>query len=1352
MRQIKKWILLIAIGIPSVIKANVYAPLAHIEVPISDEVTCVAFDYKGMMWIGTTTGLLNYDGHTFRHYRSALKTPHLLPNNYIQCLTADRSDRLWIGTNNGIACMELRTGHIKHYHLPKQNQQIIYTLFTSDDGTIYAGTDGGLLKYDPAKDLFVSQNLVPGEKAGDNLLDNTGNYYSVKAISEDRHGNLYIGTWSNGLIRIDNKRKTINKIVGTVQNVYALCFDTAGRLWTGGWEHGAFVIAQPDSTFLPHIIPVKGTENQRVYKIVHDPASQTVWFCMQSGILIRHNQNNETTWIPNKARGFQSIASNGHGLIVAATAYDGIYTYTTMPSPLEFIPVDSGLSQTTPYTVSSLYTTNGTVFWLASKQKELAAFHIPGKKGSLISHMTTFDRLPRTFRQSPYSAIARRTNGELWLGNMYYGILVISPNGEKRIVNSSHYKFLKEEGVTSLYSDKNGNMWIGQWSHIAVIRPDNSGYTIDLQHHIPGFYKNKVNHITQDHSGRMWISTHNKGIIRIEENNEHRNEIRLTVYNPQNGKLPFEGATACLEDKQHRIWAISSESGLLQWDKENDCFKAAPEEYGIDEEKIYAINMDDYGNLWLAADNYIIKITDNGTTPTVAMRFYTQGYPEHVKLQENASFKQGKYLYFGGVNGFLRFNPDQIATTREGASQKLITVTDLLVDGIPFRDMDSLDRQKTSPFFPGYKKKITLFPSAEKLGVEFAMLEYDGRKPRKYAYWLEGYHTTWKNCETGNHRASFENLPSGTYTLYLKVTDSNGKWCEIPYGINIEVLPHWWETWWAILSYLLAASALLYGMALWYRQRLRTRSKLQMNHVFTHLTHELLTPLAVISASVENMQGKLPKTDYSIVRRNIQRLTRLIRQILEVRKSQEGRLQLQVSEGDLTEFTRNIFEAISPLAQSKNIRMQFLEKGQATPNTYFDPDKIDKIVYNLLANAIKYTWENGQIRLTCDYTHKGHATLAVEDTGIGIDRQRLKNLYRQFMDGNYRSMNTTGTGIGLSLTHDLVKLHHGTIACQSTLGKGTTFTVQIPTQIGAYTPYEIGQTAEKKYKQAEKEHIALNSQTEKEENSKNAPETASDYKILIVEDHTELLQLMARVLGKRYEVYTATNGEQALNIIRKKPLDIVISDVMMPVIDGVELTRKIKTEPDYAQLPVILLTAKTGDANRDEAYKAGADEYLIKPFGLEALQLRVENIIGNRERIRRKFMSQTDFSPEAQHYSDPDTLFMEKAVECVRQHLDDPAYDRERFAADMCMSSSTLYKKLRALTGQNVSSFVNSIRLKEACRLTKENPYIQISELSARLGYNTPAYFTRVFKKEFGMTLTEYKATLTHGEDGTSFT
>ena len=234
----------------------------------------------------------------------------------------------------------------------------------------------------PAKDLFVSQNLVPGEKAGDNLLDNTGNYYSVKAISEDRHGNLYIGTWSNGLIRIDNKRKTINKIVGTVQNVYALCFDTAGRLWTGGWEHGAFVIAQPDSTFLPHIIPVKETENQRVYKIVHDPASQTVWFCMQSGILIRHNQNNETTWIPNKARGFQSIASNGHGLIVAATAYDGIYA-TTMPSPLEFIPVDSGLSQTTPYTVSSLYTTNGTDFWLASKQKELAAFHIPGKKEAL---------------------------------------------------------------------------------------------------------------------------------------------------------------------------------------------------------------------------------------------------------------------------------------------------------------------------------------------------------------------------------------------------------------------------------------------------------------------------------------------------------------------------------------------------------------------------------------------------------------------------------------------------------------------------------------------------------------------------------------------------------------------------------------------------------------------------------------------------------------------------------------------------------------------------------------------------------------------------------------------------------
>ena len=199
------------------------------------------------------------------------------------------------------------------------------------------------------------------------------------------------------------------------------------------------------------------------------------------------------------------------------------------------------------------------------------------------------------------------------------------------------------------------------------------------------------------------------------------------------------------------------------------------------------------------------------------MRFYTQGYPEHVKLQENASFKQGKYLYFGGVNGFLRFNPDQIATTREGASQKLITVTDLLVDGIPFRDMDSLDRQKTSPFFPGYTKKITLFPSAEKLGVEFAMLEYDGRKPRNMPIgWKDTirHGRTVKPVTTG----LLLKISSGTYTLYLKVTDSNGKWCEIPYGINIEVLPHWWETWWAILSYLLAASALLYGMALWYRQ------------------------------------------------------------------------------------------------------------------------------------------------------------------------------------------------------------------------------------------------------------------------------------------------------------------------------------------------------------------------------------------------------------------------------------------------------------------------------------------------------------------------------------------------------
>lgn len=366
----------------------------------------------------------------------------------------------------------------------------------------------------------------------------------------------------------------------------------------------------------------------------------------------------------------------------------------------------------------------------------------------------------------------------------------------------------------------------------------------------------------------------------------------------------------------------------------------------------------------------------------------------------------------------------------------------------------------------------------------------------------------------------------------------------------------------------------------------------------------------------------------------------------------------------------------------------------------------------------------------------GMAVLEISDEGIGISKDKLDRLYTRFFDGDYRKVHTQGTGLGLALTYELVELHHGHIDCRTRENHGTTFTITFPLRREAYADSEIEEESKSSTK-------ALVDDTPCGE-AAPVENNGMEYTMLVAEDNEELLGLMTRLLGKRYRVLTAKDGQQAWNIVQREELDIVISDVMMPVMDGLELTRAIKSSIGYAQLPVILLTAKTTDEDRHEGYKAGADEYLAKPFRLAELQLRVDNIILNRERIRRRFRRQTELEPEAAHCSSPDGLFLERAIRCVREHLKE--YDREAFARDMCVSSSTLYNRLRALTGQNISAFILSVRMKEACRIVRQRPDIRVGELAGEVGIATPKYFTKCFKEEFGMLPSEYIEKVKRGE------
>lgn len=556
-----------------------------------------------------------------------------------------------------------------------------------------------------------------------------------------------------------------------------------------------------------------------------------------------------------------------------------------------------------------------------------------------------------------------------------------------------------------------------------------------------------------------------------------------------------------------------------------------------------------------------------------------------------------------------------------------------------------------------------------------------------------------------------------------------------------------------IASLLVLTVMIYYGRKL-FQRGVRLRNRAQMNVIFTNITHELLTPLTVISASVEKLRNQEPQFagDCDLMQLNIERMVRLLQQILETSKSQSGELKLLVANGDVMQYIHRTALCIEPLMAKRGLEFTI----QCSPESmmgWIDTDKLDKIIYNLLSNAAKYTQENGRVMLQVHTNrHFDHIIIKVTDNGIGIPKDKMKHLFQRFYDGDYRQFQTMGTGIGLSLTRELVYLHGGNIECESEEGKGTTFTVTLPISKESFSASQIDErhkvdintptTAILDMASRMKEPIAA-------QQIVAAPVSDDAFRLLIVEDNVELLMLMRQLLSQKYFVHTAANGAEALDIIRKTELDLIVSDVMMPVMDGRELTTIVKHDPTLKHLPIILLTAKTQEEDQAEALQLGADDYVAKPFKLKDLELRIDNIIENRKRIQQEQGGSQQPINDESYEPTPEEQFLKQAYQCVLTNLANPDYDRDAFARDMGTSSSTLYNKLRALTGQNVSSFIRDIRMKEAKRLGQRQPSIRVADLAYSVGFQDPKYFATCFKKQFGIQPKEYLDSMAEKEPAT---
>ena len=524
------------------------------------------------------------------------------------------------------------------------------------------------------------------------------------------------------------------------------------------------------------------------------------------------------------------------------------------------------------------------------------------------------------------------------------------------------------------------------------------------------------------------------------------------------------------------------------------------------------------------------------------------------------------------------------------------------------------------------------------------------------------------------------------------------------------------------------------------------RRRLQMSAIFTNITHELLTPLSVISASIDKLRDTEPEYthEYDLMQFNIQRMVRLLQQILETSKSESGQLRLLVSQGDVMRYVRETAECLEPLILKKDMKFTINCQLESMMG-WIDTDKLDKIIYNLLSNAAKYGREGGHVSIDAVTNDTfNEITIKVSDDGEGIPPKQMKHLFKRFHDGDYRQHQTSGTGLGLSLTRDLVYLNRGTIDCKSEVGKGTVFTVKLPIYKDAFAPDQIDEQNKIDFNIPRNTIVDINTIIP---DVNVEPEDTTDedaYKLLVVEDNLELLMLMQQLLKTTYRVYIARNGKEALKVIQEKELDLIISDVMMPEMDGLELTRTIKGDPNYSRLPIILLTAKTQEQDVNEGLQYGADEYLKKPFRLRDLKLRIDNIIENRKRMQTELsqMTEEEVIKTIAKVPSSDEIFVNQVLELVHAHIDDESYDRDALAADMGASASTLYNKLRSITGMHVSAFIRDVRMKEAKRLAMANPNLRVSDLAYSVGFHDPRYFATCFKKQFGTQPKEFLESL----------
>ena len=1301
----------------------------------SDEVFSVTEDNNRFIWAGTTNGLCRYDGYGFETFKSNYNNPAFFINNTIRTISRDNNDRLWLITSAGLEVMDLKYNRVDKYGFaPFLGAAKIYDICITRNGRIFIAVDRSI--YEHTGDSF--RRIDCGDCGSD-----------IRVLYEDSHGRLWVGTVEDGIFSMDTSTDEISRYPAFDSIVRKpTCFreDNAGGLWIGTWREGLFRFNY-NNGILGRNYDV-WFNNQSLGSIItgitQDDRSGYIWAATYDGVkvitdprgsgkVLHFNRNSHPgTFVSNEVR---DIHASSNGCVWMATMGGGLMKAVVYPRYFSLLQPSEQNPDIHNNEIHAVHLASDSTLWTGIRM-DLFAYRTPN--GQLVSHNAPAALCKRIEGQTVCD-FCELTDGRIWITTRYWGAIVVR-YAEGRI-RSAHYinrhtcRELTSDHFFLAREDAAGNIWVGTQHGLEVFRPEGSGFRTVTTTAIREVTSDVVQALHIDTGGSIWLGTEKSGVVSLVYDEQSLDIRSVKWHTVENARSPGNDVQCFCRDSRGYLWMGSQGGAFSSYRTTEDSFAIVEPISSLYTDAVFSIVEDAIGDLWLGTDKGLVRYSPEAVENQVVVfnsKFDTQG----------ASFTRGAAcrtpdgrMLFGSNRGLISFDPAQISVDYTPPG---IIITDILINGksISTHAPDDKDRPTAS-----YLEELRLGYREHNISILFSDLSYDDSGTERYAYSMNGLDTKW-NYTKGSESMVTYNLRKGSYTFQVNTAGSNGVWSTEPATLRITVDPAPWDTWWAYVFYTL----IVFSAVLYYARNFKKRTQLahdltiqQLEHrkseevnqaklvFFTNISHEIFTPLTILSCSLDELreQKMLPaqRPVFETMKANVGRLLRLTLQILEFRKAESGNLVLKVSQGDLTEFIRHLCdENFRLLAEHRDIALRF--HGDTPVKGYFDTDKIDKIVYNLLSNAIKYNYEGGTVEMTVSEM-EGRAQITVTDTGCGIPEERLDSLFTRFYEGDYRKFNTHGTGIGLSLVRDLVELHNGTISVESNVGHGTTFIVTIP--LGRTSYHEV-QLSDASDGNTEPESAPIPA----------AVEEGAHPSILIVEDSNDMREMLKSYFEHNFTVTTAINGKDALRLTHKKGFDLILTDYAMPVMDGVELCKAIKSDLGTSHIPVVLLTARRTTEDKIAGFDAGADMYITKPFNIAELLASVTALNNNRRRIAESFRRHAGETAESEFtFTALDQSFLRRAADIVLDNVGNSEFSTEKFSRELNISQPTLYRKLKTLTGLSANEFIRNIRMKRACELLLEYNK-NISEVAYAVGYNNPQHFSSSFKKEIGLTPREW--------------